>query len=584
MNDMIRINDNKQMPLFDSWGHLGPKRRRMLEENWPGLFQREIRPVLPVDELAKYFKDDFGRPTKELYTAMGTILLQQVKNLTDEETIEQLAMNLQWHYALDIRDESDQALYICLKSLWNYREAIAANHLEEVIFEAVTAKLAKVFSVDTDSQRLDSVHIKSNMRRLGRITIFAKTIQNFLKNLKRKYPGLFALLDEKLTDKYLDKKALGVFAMVKPKESSKTLADLSSDLYYLIERFRDNKNVADMYSYKTLERVLKDQCNIVESKDKTEVSVNPPKEVPSDSLQNPSDPDATYSGHKGQGYQVQVMETFTDTEDKKVKEKTLNLITHIKVEKASDSDANALLPAIESTNERDLAPKKILADALYGSDDNVEAAKSLDVEVTSPVMGTEKHDAVGLSDFEFNAKGHVTACLMGHRPLVSKKKKNRFTQGFCKKACTMCDLLDLCPVKPGKKHCYLRYQEKAMRLARRRVHEQTEEFKDRYRWRAGVEATMSEFDRRTGVKHLRVRGVKAVCFAVFLKAAGLNIFRAAAVQKARIKCDPGSNTGQFFRNIAIWVAQKLFSPFKGRHGFISQPEARHPAHLAGMMV
>jgi hypothetical protein len=28
-------------------------------------------------------------------------------------------------------------------------------------------------------------------------------------------------------------------------------------------------------------------------------------QIGSDSLQNPSDPDATYSGHKGQGYQVQ---------------------------------------------------------------------------------------------------------------------------------------------------------------------------------------------------------------------------------------------------------------------------------------
>ena len=38
---------------------------------------------------------------------------------------------------------------------------------------------------------------------------------------------------------------------------------------------------------------------------------------------------------------------------------------------------------------------------------------------------------------------------------------------------------------------------------------------------------MSEFDRRTGVKHLRVRGMKAVRFAAFMKAIGLNILRAS---------------------------------------------------------
>ena len=48
-----------------------------------------------------------------------------------------------------------------------------------------------------------------------------------------------------------------------------------------------------------------------------------------DSLQNPSDPDATYSGHKGQGYQVQIMETFSCSEDTAEREQTLNLITHV---------------------------------------------------------------------------------------------------------------------------------------------------------------------------------------------------------------------------------------------------------------
>ena len=62
----------------------------------------------------------------------------------------------------------------------------------------------------------------------------------------------------------------------------------------------------------------------------------------------------------------------------------------------------------------------------------------------------------------------------------------------------------------------------------------TDEFTDRDRWRAGVEATMSEYDRRTGVKHLRVRGLKAVRFAATLKALGINIFRAAALRASQI--------------------------------------------------
>jgi hypothetical protein len=47
--------------------------------------------------------------------------------------------------------------------------------------------------------------------------------------------------------------------------------------------------------------------------------------------------DASYSGHKGQGYHVQVMETFTETEDKDEKNQTLNLITNVDVKTACKS-------------------------------------------------------------------------------------------------------------------------------------------------------------------------------------------------------------------------------------------------------
>ena len=43
---------------------------------------------------------------------------------------------------------------------------------------------------------------------------------------------------------------------------------------------------------------------------------------------------------------------------------------------------------------------------------------------------------------------------------------------------------------------------------------------------------MSEYDKRTGIKHLRVRGFKAVRFRATLKAVGVNIFRATAVRNA----------------------------------------------------
>ena len=97
-----------------------------------------------------------------------------------------------------------------------------------------------------------------------------------------------------------------------------------------------------------------------------------------------------------------------------------------------------------------------------------------------------------------------------------------------------------------------------MRIAKRRAAEQTTEFKDRYRWRAGAEATMSELDRRTGVKRLRVRGFKAVRFSVTLKALGINLFRAAAVRKAAIYDNASLSEIKSALNHAIFFVKEHF--------------------------
>jgi hypothetical protein len=119
---MRRINDRKQQHLFDPWYFLSPKRRAMLDQQWPGFFRDHILDLLPVDKFALAFPSDQGRPTKELYTVLGALALQQFHNLTDKQVVEQLSFNIQWHYALNISEESDQAKYICEKTLWSMRQ------------------------------------------------------------------------------------------------------------------------------------------------------------------------------------------------------------------------------------------------------------------------------------------------------------------------------------------------------------------------------------------------------------------------------------------------------------------------------
>ena len=133
---------------------------------------------------------------------------------------------------------------------------MSKHALEAPIFDAVSSRLAKLADVDTDTQRLDSTHIFSNMKHLGRIGLFVKTIKGFLTNLKRHHQALYAALDDELIQHYMSKRGESAFSMVKPSEASHRLEDLGKDLFALVAQFKDDDQVASMSSYQKLDTPL----------------------------------------------------------------------------------------------------------------------------------------------------------------------------------------------------------------------------------------------------------------------------------------------------------------------------------------
>jgi len=130
------------------------------------------------------------------------------------------------------------------------------------------------------------------------------SIKRFLTQLKRHDPKAYELLDEPFRMRY----APGINQLfgdtAGDSESRRLLRQqVAEDMYFLIRRFADTSEHAGRDSYKAMERILYEQCEVHEEK----VSVR--KNTGGNVMQNPSDPDATYDGHKGPGYQVQLSET-----------------------------------------------------------------------------------------------------------------------------------------------------------------------------------------------------------------------------------------------------------------------------------
>ncbi|MCP3942922.1 MAG: hypothetical protein GY710_15740, partial [Desulfobacteraceae bacterium] len=449
---MIHANNPLQMTFVDSLEDFGPKRKKLMETSWAYFFRHHILPGIPVRKVYKHFSQ-FGRPTKELYASLGTLIIQQTFDLTDHDMLYQLAFNTQWHYALNITKADDNSAYMCPKTLYNIRYVIIEHDLWDSLFNSITGSLVEKFNIDTDKQRLDSTHIQSNMRSLGRIGVLSQTIHKFLTNLKRKNRSLFDRLPEELVTKYFKKKQLSSFSMIKPSESAKTLKFLSEDLLDLVQRFSGNSLTERMKSFALLKRVLDEQCELAPQNKlgKTRVTAEPKasKKIASYSLQNPSDPDAGYDSHKGKGYQVQVMETWSDDKS----DNKPNLITHVTVEPAHKHDSKAVIPAIEDAEEKGVKPKELLADSLYGNDENTQNAKQLGVTLISPTLdGATKSEKLHLTDFRLNGKSRIAFCPNNKQPISQRVKNETILTKFNRSHCDVCSLRAKCPVKDSKKN------------------------------------------------------------------------------------------------------------------------------------
>jgi hypothetical protein len=523
---MIKIKDRDNLyfeGLDPLQNYFHPRKLELLKKSWAEVFRNHVLPQLPVAQIAKHFDETMGRPTKELRAMCGACVLQQFFDLTDEETRDQLSFNQQWHYALDVLDQDDQI--VSLKTLWTCRFLLLNDKLAKPIFDAVTDDLAAVYDVDPKLQRLDSVHIHSNMARLGRTRLLARTCTKFLINLKRHYVTLYQTVADTIKSRYIkpDDDA-DYFGNTRPSQSQQRLGDIATDIYELILQFNDNEAVQAMYSYKLLLRVFHEQCSV----EHEQAVIKPATEVSAASLQNPSDVDASYDGHKGQGYQVQVMETYaSNNEHDDTKQKSLQLITYVAVEPAHCHDSDAVEPALEDTEQRHLLPEELEADTLYGSQENVAKAKEHKVKLVAPTPGKKPQHK--LSSFSMNPTTYeIECCPQGHEPeIIKHNNKGSLSCVWGKQVCQRCRWRSECGVTASNKGYLLRYTPKEAAITLRRQYDQSDEFKAKYRYRSGIEASISRFIHQTGARRLRYRGLKRVDYAARLKALGINIFRTA---------------------------------------------------------
>ena len=563
---MFRATD-PQESLLQSLFLVPLAKRKRMERSWAQVFHDRILPLIDEELFRAGFCDDNGRPNTSIRLLVAIHLLKAWFDLTDEQVLENVEFNLLWHYALGLTSEE---AHLCQKTMHNFRVRLMENDRATAEFDHITKGLVEIDGLSVSRQRLDSTHVMSDIAVLTRLGLFVETVTNFLRDLKREETEKLESLCKVLFKRYLDRE--GYFSDAKREQSRRRLGVVAQDLLYLVRRFEGDEGVKEWESYQVMDRLLREQCDVIGGEDdddaaggssgKDRLKLKEPKEVGSDSLQSPYDPDATY-GHKGKGYEVQIAETC-------VEENPYQVVTDVEVNGAHESDQKATVPVMEKLREKELLPEVAFADTNYGSGENIVACAEMGVDLQTPVHDpdappkadprwetpsadvplpsdtaqdatqsevdtpTGEHgddQVVGLDSFRYNETfSEVIACPRGDRPTSQEipggNKPNKAT--FDGEQCRDCPFAETCPTrlqsKSGDRILSWRAPKAATETRQREQREPA--FKKDYKIRSGIESTAAEFKGGNGTKVFRVRGQDRVELSAVLKALSMNVKRA----------------------------------------------------------
>ena len=521
---MRNIVNPQQTRLFDPFDSvLTDQTRKRLLDGWHGVFRHIILELMPIDGVSGHFDSAMGRPTKELYSMAGLLLIKEFKNWTNDETLESYSFNMATHYALNLEPVTHD---IGMRTLERYINLFEEDATAKTTMDEITVKLVEILGLKINKQRLDSTHIFSDMASFGRTRLMGVAIKRFLTQVIRSNKDDYDSLEEFLRQRY----APGVnqlFANTKKDSQSRRLLrqQVAEDMHFIIRHFSGNENHNNKDTYKAVERIFYEQCEVHEDK------VTIKKKTGGKVMQNPSDADATYDGHKGSGYQVQLSETCNADND-------VQLITSAIAQTAVESDSNAVEGVLEDLKSNDLVPDEMVVDTGYAGDENVQLADEQGVDLVGPVPGCSSDDDEPLTIDDFNIDEEtekVICCPAGHAPQSSEHNSDtgKTKTVMSESTCGQCEFHRQCPVKKTRDGYQLDHTAKDRRIAARRKEQATEVFTDRYKIRGGIEGTNSGLKRKTGLGRLRVRGRPAVYHAIYFKIAGWNIMRASVCAKMR---------------------------------------------------
>jgi len=480
--------------------------------------------------------------------AMVTVL-QFTGNLTDRQAADAVRGHMDWKYCLglELEDEGFDA-----SVLPEFRERLLEAGLEREIFGRLLGRLKELGLVKGGGRaRTDSTHVLARIRDLNRLELAGETVRAALEALAAAAPDwLAAVIDSSWQRVYGQR--IDNLRLPESETARRELAvQYGRDGYYLLEQVTAADApgwLRELPAVQVLRRVwiqqyyrdISGEGEKVIRREDQQHGLPPGR----DRLASPYDLDARYAEKHGTGwtgYKYHATETVSDPagDDPDTGRPAVpNLITDVQTTHAAVPDVVMTEPVHDSLQAAGLLPGEHAVDSGYVSADLLVSARRRGITLIGPLLADTSPQArtggYTQDAFTIDFDARQATCPHGAvsskwKPMRQKDGKEAISVRFDAATCRGCLARDKCTTaKWTGRQLFIRPREIHQAVAAARAGQESRDWKDRYKARAGVEGTMGQSTHVTGIRRARYLGLDKTRLEHLAAATAINVIRVDA--------------------------------------------------------
>jgi len=521
---MFRKNDKHgQADIFTNKTFLSNRLKKRLKNHWSVIFYEKIFKFIKEDDFSVIYCNDNGRPNYPVNILVAFEIIKEMKGLTDEDMHEHFHFDISYQQAFGIENINEWEFSI--RTLYYFRSRLAefefAGNPNPImnVFKDGRDKIIEELGIKTNQQRIDSVYIGANIKRMNRLMLFHKVLSNLLKFIQNN--GIE--INEEMK-KFLKEDEDSISYRLTSDRVGETIKEIARSLYNIIEYYRDNPDINESKEYKDACRLLSEQCNISDSDNYPNIKLKEPKDISSGSIQNPADTDATYKKKNNteyRGYKVEAAETCN-------KDNPVQVVTSVETYKNNVDDTVNFAKMIQDLHEETDADT-LIVDGGFPCKEARECAEELEIEIIATgIRGkkTEKEDILNTNDFVFDDQGLIEKCPNSKRPIKQTlNAEKELKASFDRRECTICRLNSRCIAYLSENKSCLKVDVNRRWLDKRASEILNEEYRKKCLLRPPVEGLMEKIKPKYLSGRTLFRSLAKVKSRSIYKAIGINFKR-----------------------------------------------------------